>query len=489
MHCRPSALLLAGMLAAGSLSAAPAAPAADAAKAANTAETAKPKAEGAKTAAAKASASHAIFPYKVHETTLANGLKVIVIPYDSPGTVAYFTVVRAGARNEVEPGHSGFAHFFEHMMFRGTEKYSADNFNDLLKRMGADNNAFTTEDFTNFYTIGPSSSLPTIVDMESDRFKNLKYSEDAFKTEALAVLGEYNKSASSPGQPMEEKLHDLAYEKHTYKHTVIGFIADVKAMPGYYDYSRQFFARFYRPENVVVLVVGDVKPETVFALAKQYYGDWKPGYQEVKIEPEPPQTQKKEAHIDWPNPVRPQFVAGYHVPGFSTANVDSAALDILSQLLFSESAPLYQELVVQKQWVDGIEGGTDDHRDPTLFLVDGQVKSPDLIPKVLQTVDEYIDRLKKEPVNAKQLERIKSHLRYRFALSLNSPGAVASQAARSIALTGDVKAINQIYALYQKVTPADIQRVARQFFRPENETLITLSHPESAPAAAPGGGR
>jgi zinc protease len=440
-------------------------------------------------AAPPPSGSQDLFPYPIHEKTLGNGLRIVVIPYDSPGIVAYFTVVRAGSRNEIEAGHSGFAHFFEHMMFRGTEKYPPAAFNDILKRMGADNNAFTTDDYTNYYTIGPASSLPTIMDMEADRFKNLKYTEDAFKTESLAVLGEYNKSASNPGQPIEEKLRDLAFQKHTYKHTTIGFIADVKAMPGYYAYSRQFFDRFYRPENAVVVVVGDVQPENVFSLAEQHYADWKGGYKEVKITPEPPQAKRQEAHIDWPNPGRPQMVVAYHTPAFSTATVDTAALNVLGDLLLSESSPLYQELVVQKQWVDALQGGNDDHRDAYLFQVYAQVKSEDLVPKVKQTFDRYVELLKKQPVDRQRLERVKSHLRYAFAVSLDSPGAVARQAARAIALTGDVHTLSRIYEEFQKVTPEDIQRVARQTFRPENETVVSLSHPGSAKPAAAKGGR
>src|SRR5262249_54830170 len=253
------------------------------------------------------------------------------------------------------------------------------------------------------------------------------------------------------------------------------------------EYSRQFFARFYRPENVVLLVVGDVQPDKVVALAKQYYGDWKPGYKPVEIAAEPPQTKKQEARIDWPTPTRPQMVVGYHTPAFSTTTVDTAALELIGQLLFSESAPLYQELVVQKQWADVLDGGNEDRRDPYLFEIYAQVKSPDLVPKVQQTIDQYLTRLKTEPVDPARLERIKSHLRYAFALSLDSPGAVAFTAARAISLSGDVRSLNRIYEQYQKVTPADIQRVARQTFRPENETVVNLSHPGSAqPAAAPG---
>jgi zinc protease len=288
--------------------------------------------------------------------------------------------VRTGSRNEVEPGHSGFAHFFEHMMFRGTERYSPEAYNQVLKRMGADSNAFTSDDYTNYYVIGPAKELPAIMDVEADRFKNLKYTEDDFKTEALAVLGEYNKGASQPIQPMFEKLSDLAFEKHTYKHTTIGFLDDVKAMPGYYDYSLEFFNRYYRPENVIVMMVGDVQPQQAFALAEKHYGDWQRGFKDVAVAAEPPQREAKRAHLAWPNPTRPQLLAGYHMPAFSTATTDAAALDLIGELLFSESAPLYRELVVDKQWVDSLTGGAQTHRDPNLFLVSAQVKSEDLVP-------------------------------------------------------------------------------------------------------------
>jgi len=440
-------------------------------------------------AATKTAAAGDVFPFKVAKITLDNGMRVIAIPYDSPGTVAYYIVIRTGSRDEVEPGHSGFAHFFEHMMFRGTEKYSADAYNDVLKHMGADSNANTTEDRTAYHIIGPASALETMMDIESDRFKNLKYSEDAFRTEALAVLGEYNKGASNPVQPMFEKMRDLAFEKHTYKHTTIGFVQDVKAMPGYSDYSRKFFARFYRPENATLLVVGDVQPQRVFELAKKYFGDWQRGYQPADIPVEPPQQAPKQAHLDWPNPTSPYFMAGYHIPAFSANSVDSAALDLIEQLLFSESAPLYQDLVVKNQWVDFVQGGPGFNRDPSLFMILARVKSDALVPKVKETIDRYVKQLQSEPVDAKRLERIKSHLRYGFALGLDTPGGVAEQATETIAVTGDVDAINQRFAEYQKVTPADIQRLARETFRPQNETIVNLSHrADAAPAKGTQGG-
>jgi zinc protease len=455
VHVRRIAVLLSGLLALAGMAAA-AAP---------------------KTAAA---ATGDVFPFQVSQQKLDNGLNVVVIPYDSPGTVAYYSIVRTGSRDEVEAGHSGFAHFFEHMMFRGTDKYSGDQYNALLKKMGADSNAFTTDDQTVFHIVGPSAELTTMMDMESDRFKNLKYGEDAFRTEALAVLGEYNKSVSNPVAPMIEKMRDLAFTRHTYKHTTIGFEPDIKAMPGYYDYSRQFFQRFYRPENVTLLVVGDVQPQRVFELAKKYYGDWKPGYQAPKVEPEPPQKETKTAHLDWPNPTNPYLLAGYHIPAFSATSTDSAALDLIGQLLFSESSPLYQELVVKDQWADFVQGGPSLNRDASLFEVFARVKSDDLVPKVKATVDRYLQQLQTQPVDPARLDRIKSHQRYAFALGLDTPGHIAEEAAQAIAITGHVEAINQRFAAYQKVTPADIQRVARSVFRPQNETLVTLSHKGNA---------
>lgn len=481
-------LVLLGLLplAAMALAAAPAGQAPAGSNAAQPAAATPKTGGGSGHAAHAAAAGGEAFPYPVSEKTLANGLHVVVVQYDSPGTVAYFTLARTGSRDEVEAGHSGFAHFFEHMMFRGTEKYPADRYNEILKGMGADSNAFTTDDFTLYHTIGPSSQLATIADMEADRFKNLKYTEEAFRTEALAILGEYNKDASSPFLPLEEKLRDLAFSHHTYKHTTIGFLADVKAMPGYYEYSRQFLARFYRPENCVVVVVGDVKPQAVFALAERDYADWQRGYRPADIAAEPPQHEAKSGHVDWPSPIQPIFFAGYHAPAYSDASVDSATLDVIAQLAFSEASPLYQDLVVNKQWVDLMQGSADNHRDPYLFTVIARVKSQDLMPKVQQAIEGALDDLRTKPVDPRRLSRVVSHIRNGFALQLNTPGEVATQVAAAIALTGSVQSINRNMAEYAKVTAADVQRMARQVFEPANQTVVTLSGPAKAepPAGA-----
>ena len=187
--------------------------------------------------------------------------------------------MRTGSRNEVEPGKSGFAHFFEHMMFRGTENYSPDAYNAVIKEMGADSNAFTSDDLTVYHILAGKAALPKIVEIEADRFQHLQYEEPDFQKEARAVLGEYNKNASNPIEKMVETLYDNAFTTHTYKHTTMGFLKDIENMPNELAYSRQFFDRYYRPDNVVILVVGDADPETVFKLVEKRYGGWKRGRQ------------------------------------------------------------------------------------------------------------------------------------------------------------------------------------------------------------------
>jgi zinc protease len=433
-----------------------------------------------------------IFPFEIRERTLENGFRVVVIPYDSPGTISFMTVVRTGSRDEVEPGHSGFAHFFEHMMFRGTANYSEDEYNAVLKRMGADSNADTSDDRTRYYITGPAPELETMMEIESDRFMNLSYSEEDFRREALAVLGEYNKNISNPFLPMWERMRELAFTAHTYSHTTMGYLEDIKAMPGYYDYSLSFYDRFYRPENCILLVVGDAKPDQVFSLAETYFGRWERGYQAPTIAEEPPQTEALSSHIDWPAPIRPYLMGGYKVPAWTAETVDIAALDLIGLLLFGESAPLYQKLVVEDQSVDFVNGFYGDHRDPFLFTIFTRIKSDDLVPKVQATIAEYIQKLQNELVEPEALERIKSHVRYRFALGLDSPDAIQDTIGNYLIVSGDPNDVNRIYAQYQNVTPEDIRRVARDVFQDRKSTMVTLSYQESAESsggASTGAGR
>jgi zinc protease len=420
------------------------------------------------------------FPFPVHEKTLANGLRVFVVGYDSPGLVAYYSIVRTGSRNEVEPGKSGFAHFFEHMMFHGTETYPQDKYNAAIKAMGADSNAFTSDDLTVYHILAGKAALPKIIEIESDRFQHLSYKEPEFQKEARAVLGEYNKNASNPVEKMIETLYDNAYTTHTYKHTTMGFVKDIENMPNELAYSRTFFERFYRPENVVLLVVGDANPEAVFSLVEKAYGGWKPGGPPPPVPVEPPQAKETRGALAWPGPTLPMLLAGYHVPAFSTTNVDLPALDVLAELLFAERAPLYKKLVIKEQKVESLSGSADPHVDPNLFTILARVKKPEDLGYVEKAIDDEIARVGREGVDDKTLGEVLSHVKYGFAAQLSTADKSATTAAMFLALTGDLSSINRYFALYDKVTPADVKRVAQKYFQPANRTTVTLKTAKGA---------
>ena len=329
-----------------------------------------------------------------------------------------------------------------------------------------------------------------MVALEADRFLGLKYTEEAFRTEALAVLGEYNKSASNPFLALTEKLRELAFTRHTYRHTTLGFLEDIKKMAGYYDYSLQFFRRFYRPDNSVAIVVGDVAPARAFDVVGRAFEGWARGYVPPKIEAEPPQTERRSAHLEWPNPTRPYLMMGYHTPAFSTSSVDFAVLDVISELLFSRAAPLYRELVIEKGWVDFIAGGAEDHRDPYLFTVAARMQANDTLGRVQEAIAAHLERLKTQPVDPERLQRVVSHLRYRFARTLDTPDAIADRVSHYVGLTGSASSINELFRRYQAITPADVQRVAASTFVPSNQTVVTLAHGTSPrPEGTRGGGR
>jgi zinc protease len=422
----------------------------------------------------QAAGAGTFFPYPYQQETLPNGLKAIVIPMSSPGLVAYFTVVRTGSRDEVEPGKSGFAHFFEHMMFRGTKKYPGPVYDSLVTGMGANSNASTTDDFTMFFMTVAKENLEKAIELESDRFQNLSYAKPAFQTEAGAVYGEYRKDITNPFMLLEEKLADRAYDVHTYKHTTMGFEADIKAMPEDYDYSLSFFQRFYRPENVVILVVGDVEAKSTFALIRKYYGGWKKGYAPAKITPEPPQTAERGVDVSYPGKTLPILCMAYKGAAFDAGNRDFAAARLLGSLAFGETSELYKKLVIRQQKVQFLFADVTMNRDAPLWTIAAMVKNPDDINSVQKDIEETIKEFQTTPVSEQKLADVKRHDKYEFLDGLDSPDRVAEALIRYIALTGGIEALDQLYATYESVTPEDILRAAKEYYRPERRTIAVL---------------
>ncbi|MDH3197142.1 MAG: insulinase family protein [Candidatus Krumholzibacteria bacterium] len=423
----------------------------------------------------RAAAARDVFPFPVFSRVLANGLTVVVVPYDSPGIVTYYSIVRAGSRDEVEPGHSGFAHFFEHMMFRGTERYSTEAYNDLFKALGSDANAYTSDDLTVYHALLGTEGLERVVDAESDRFMNLAYAEADFKQEAKAVLGEYNKNYSNPIRKLFERLREIAYDRHTYKHTTMGFYDDILDMPNQYDYSLSFFERFYTPSNTVILVVGDVDAEAAHALVERYYGRWNRAPYSHTVPEEPAQTAQRSAHIDWDNPTLPYLAVAFKAPAFSTATRDCAALDVLARLVFDETGELYQRLVIREQKVEYLRTYAPDRRDPGLFTVYARIKDEAHVAEVQGAIFAAVDRAAREETPAERLAAVKSHLRYSLAGSLDTARGVAGHLSHFLSLTGDAQTINEAYRRYDEVTAGDVKRVAGTYLTPERSTVVTLT--------------
>ena len=416
-----------------------------------------------------------IFPYPYVQEDLPNGLRLITIPTDYPNIVSLFIVVGTGSRNEIEPGKSGFAHLFEHLMFRGTPEFPPEKYQASLNDAGAASNAFTTDDFTAYHTTFSKEDLPRILSMEADRFQHLAYEQPAFKTETRAVLGEYNKNSANPVSKLYEVLRATAFTTHTYRHTTMGFIADIEAMPDEYDYSRQFFDRYYRPEYTTIIVAGDVDPKRVRVLVDERWSTWKRGGYKAPVPVEPPQDAPRTAHVDWPSPTLPWIATAYRGPAYSDDSADTVALDAVSRLGFDENSPLYQKLVIEEQKVDVLQAGPPTHVDPELFVVLARVKNPADMGAVERQLAATAEDFAVKPVDIEKLEALKEHLRYEFALGLDNSEAVAQTVAQYVALRRTPETANRYYETYSKLTPQDIQRVARKYLLDRGRTTVTLT--------------
>jgi zinc protease len=411
---------------------------------------------------------------------LDNGLTLVTLPFDSPGVVSYFTLVRAGSRDEVEPGKSGYAHLFEHLMFRGTEKMR-----DYLARMqalGADNNAFTTPDFTLYVPTVPADALPELVAIDAERFQHLSYPPAAYKDETGAVLGEYNKSASSPSLLMDEALRGIAFTQHTYGHTTIGLKRDVEAMPGAYEYSRAFFQRFYTPDDCTIFAVGDVDRAKVLDQVRAQYKGWTGTRATTLAKAEPEQTAPRSRALVWKNATAPRMLVGFKTPATSASIPDAAALVAVGELVVGESSELYQRLVVKEQKLFELDTDTDDllHRDPALFVVSAKLKSTANFDEVISLLTEAIGKVARGETSPAELERVRSHMRNALTLRLQTPQTMGIALASWTARTGDVRSLEAYADALAHVSLDDVARVARSYLTPAHRNVVTLTGPLDA---------
>jgi zinc protease len=422
-----------------------------------------------------------ILPLRATEHTLPNGLKVIVVPTGFPNIVSLQIPVRTGSRNEVEPGKSGFAHFFEHMMFRGTEALPPSAYQQILTRAGARQNAYTTDDFTNYFTTFAKEDLETMLRIEADRFQNLSYSEDVFKTESRAVLGEYNRGSANPQQKLQEVQREHAFSTHPYKHTTIGFLRDIEDMPNQFAYSKIFFDRWYRPEYTTIIVAGDVRAEEVIPLVERYWGSWQRGSHRVDIPQEPEPRGPVYAHTAWTSTTLPFVTVAFHGPRFSTTARDQVAMAMIDNLYFGRTSDLYKQLVEQEQKVDLLFANQPSNVDPALFTVGARVKKLEDAVYVRDQILRTVARARGELVDPQRLADAKANLRYAFLRSMDNTETIAATLARFVRYERSFNTLNEVYRLYDALTPEDL-RAAAQRYMTDNRMVVTTLSREPMPA-------
>lgn len=406
---------------------------------------------------------------------LDNGLRVMVVKTDYPDVVSLQIPVSVGSRNEVEAGKTGFAHFFEHMMFKGSEKFPQDVYSDILKNSGVDNRAYTTNDYTNYHLNFSKEHLDKVLEIEADIFQNLTYSEEQFRTEALTVKGEYLKNNASPIRKLLSAVRYEAFEKHTYKHTTMGFFEDIEAMPDQMAYGKEFFAKFYKPEYVSLVIVGDVDPQETMAMVKKHWGNWKKGDYQADIPVEPKQQAAKYVHEKNDGLPGHWLLVSYKGTAWDPTQKDRAALDLISQLYFSNNSALYQELVVDKQIASQMFTYNPDTKDPGLLHVFVKVENEADLAKARDAINRTYAQARTELVDAQKLADLKSNLKYSFINGLDSSQSIASTLASYMHFERDPEVINQLYATADSITPEDIKAVANKYFVDSSRTTVTMS--------------
>ncbi|WP_085300084.1 M16 family metallopeptidase [Cognaticolwellia mytili] len=406
---------------------------------------------------------------------LENGLRVLIVKTDYPDLVSVQIPVSVGSRDEDEAGRTGFAHFFEHMMFKGSDKFPQDVYADLFKNAGVDNGAYTTNDYTNYHLDFSKDHLDKVLEIQADHFKNLNYTDAQFKTEALTVKGEYLKNNASPIRKLLAAVRKEAFDTHTYKHTTMGFFEDVEAMPNQLAYGEKFFKQFYKPEYVSLVIVGDVEPEATMAMVEKHWGNWKKGDFVNDIAQEPAQTAPRYVHEKFDGLPGHWLLVSYKGADWQPKKKDRAALDLISQLYFSNNSALYQELVVDKQLASQMFNYNPETKDAGLRHVFIKVNEEKDLATVRDAINRTYAQARTELVSTEKLDNLKSNLKYSFVNSLDSSESIASTLASYMHFDRDPETINHLYNSFDNISAEDIKRVANKYFIDDNRTTVTLS--------------
>ena len=438
-----------------------------------------------------------LLPPTTRVERLDNGLAVVVVPLETQGLVSVQTWMDVGARDELAPGTTGYAHFFEHLMFEGSRALPREPRQQRLLALAVDENAWTSEDFTVYHSLAPARSLGELLDLEGDRFARLHLDEAAVRRESGAVQGEWRKSQADPDNAAWNALLDAAFRVHPYRHPVIGFDADVAAMPDGTPRVVAFLRDHYRPERATLVVAGDVDPDDVLRMVRESHGGWRrPGEGAARVLPaEPPQVAPRRVHVPWTmGDANPRVVVAWKVPAFAPGDRDSATLQLTAELLGARVSPLYRRLVDEEGLVRDLWVPTPDSRSPGLLMAWATL-APGADPvRVEEIIREEALALTaagadgEGPVAPEVRERValaRERARRLLLLSLDSPAAWGAAIGRAATVTGDPRALEAHAAALGAVRPIDVRRGAEAWLTDARSTVVVLGAPDLLAALPP----
>jgi zinc protease len=425
-------------------------------------------------AAASLTPSAAVRPPKLQYdiSTLPNGLTLILSEDHSTPIVHLQVWYHVGAKNEKQ-GRTGFAHLFEHLMFKGSKNVGPEEHTSMITGLGGQSNAYTTEDETVFWETVPSQYLPLTMWLEADRLATLRIDKDTFVSEREVVKEERRmRIENQPYGRLTELIFDNAFTVHPYKHPAIGSMQDLDAAS--VDDVREFFQTYYVPENATVVVVGDFDTAPAKDLAAQYFGRVPKAAQPVPrdIPKEPPQTAERRVTVRQPWPL-PAVVVAHHIT--YDGHPDSYPLHIASKVLSDgQTSRIQQSLVYDKQIAVSAFGGANLIEDPNLFYAVAIVQPGHTPEEAANALIAELDRLKAEPISDHELQRTKNQFARDYNLQRESNQQKALQLAHAAVLHHDVTTADGEFEIFQGITAADVQRVARTYFTPQNRLVLTI---------------
>ena len=439
-------------------------------------------------AAPATAASVAAPKLDIKSWTLPNGLQVLFLGDHKAPIATVQVFYHVGSKDE-HVGIRGVAHMFEHMMFKGSTHVPPEEHARLLKEVGGQVNAYTTEDLTAYHDTVPPSYVGFALLLEAERMRQLKLFPATINSERKVVEEEKRlRVDNDPVGKAIERFRALAYTKHPYNWTAIGTIEDLeKVTPA--DCQR-FYDTYYQPNNATLIVVGDLEEGTLRKLVDQHFGSIprSPGIDRPRVYPvEPPQTATREATLRIEVQI-PVVVGGYHIP--RAADPDIPALEVLASVLSGgESSRLNQRLVRHDHLAIAAGGVTEALEDPGLFIVyAGYLPNRDG-GRVAAALSEEIARVRDQPITRDELDKAKNQLAAGFVFGLQTVDGIAQELGQAQYIEGDWHRFVEGATRYLAVTTGDVQRVARKYLVDANLTRVTLAPPTppalSAPPAPP----